>query len=123
MSWLNLLLAGIRKYEKLILQVGLGLVLLYAGFNSLGQPNNWLGFVPEWVGYFMDLELFLSIHAGAEIIMGLALIIGFWVPLFSALTVLNMLSILFFFGVDDITFRDIGLFAAALVLFSRSVPE
>ncbi|MBI4119689.1 MAG: hypothetical protein HY456_02490 [Parcubacteria group bacterium] len=113
----------LRSYDEFLLRVGLGLTLLYAGFNIIGHSVNWIGYVPEWIGYFVDRNAFLTIHGIGEIVLGLGLVSGYWLPIFSGLTALDFLSILMFFGIDDITFRDFGLFAAALALFLRSLPE
>jgi len=112
-----------KSYEKIILRIALGLTFLYAGFNSIGHPENWVGFVPVWVENFIDPLIFLKVHAIGEIILGLGLISGIYLPIFSGLIALDLLALLIFYGIDDITFRDIGLFGAAVVLFLLSIKR
>lgn len=108
----------IRKLKPdLVLRTGLGLVFVYAGIMSFLSPENWIGFVPQWVGNIVSPELFLSIHAGFEIILGLALITGIFLPAASLIAFLDMFALLIFYGIDEVTFRDIGVLAAAIALY------
>ena len=107
----------------LVLRTGLGLVFVYAGVMSFLSPENWIGFVPQWVGGIVSPELFLSVHAGFEIILGLALIVGILLPAASLIAFLDMFALLIFYGIDEVTFRDLGLLAAALALFLLTSPK
>ncbi|MCP6719796.1 MAG: DoxX family protein [Patescibacteria group bacterium] len=107
----------------LALRIGLGLTLIYAGVNMFLNPFNWIGFIPRWIGNIIDPQTFLYIHSTFELVLGLILIIGLWLPLAALLMFLNMFAILLFFGVDDITFRDFGLLMAALALFLLAVER
>lgn len=114
---------GVHIRASLIIRVGLALVLLYAGFNSLSHPNDWIGYVPHWVEMLTTRAEFLRMHATGEIILGIGLISGIYLPFFSGIAALDFLSILIFFGIDATTFRDVGLFAAAFGLFLQSLYD
>lgn len=100
-----------------VLRVGLGLTLIYAGAHIMGDTVTWSGFIPPWLYKLMSPSLFLTIHGIGELILGVLLLAGFFIPTISILTFLDMLSIMVFYGVDDISFRDFGLMMAALALF------
>ena len=118
------ILALFNKFAKaeldvLILRVGLGLVFLYAGTASLESPTNWVGFVPDFVGWVVPKETFLTAHSFFELALGVGLVAGLWTPVLSMLAFLSLFSILIFFGIDEVTFRDFGLAVMALALFTR----
>ncbi len=100
-----------------VLRIGLGLTLIYAGAHILGDTATWAGFIPPWLYKLIDPSFFLTIHGIGELILGILLLAGLFLPFVSILTFLDMLSIIVFYGVDDISFRDFGLMMAALALF------
>lgn len=120
---LRALFSHARDKDVLMLRLGLAAVLLYAGIRILIEPLNWLGFVPQWVEVMMPREVFLKSHGFFEIGLGIGILAGVWLPLLAAIALLDFLSILIFFGIDDITFRDIGLVFMALALFLRTLPR
>ena len=107
----------------LALRLGLGLVLIYAGVSILANPDSWIGYVPQWVGKIAAPETFLTVHGIFELILGALIITGFFLPIASLLLFLDMGSILLFYGVDDVTFRDFGLLMSAFALFLLSLEE
>ncbi len=119
MGLLSSLAGTVTRREDLILRVGVGSTLIWAAYRSILTPNDWIGFVPNWVITFLSKEVFLTAHGFFELIVGTILIAGIWPRLVSALAFLDLSSILIFYGVDDITFRDIGLALAAIVLLAR----
>lgn len=108
----------------LVLRLGLGLTYLYSGFQLFNQPGLWRSFLPIWYANFiagiLSVETYLRLQGVTEVIMGLlffAWFSGVWgVRIAAAYMALEMALILVFTGVDLITFRDIGLLAAALAL-------
>ena len=102
----------------LILRIGLGAVFLYAGVNSILNPSAWIGFVPELVEAipYVTRELFLQAHGIFEIILSVALFTGIRKKETATLSFLSFLALILFYGIDDVTFRDIGLLAASYAL-------
>ena len=107
----------IKLNPVLMLRLGLGAVFIYAGLSSLMSPFLWMSFVPQWVGVIIPIETFLVFHGVFEVLLGVTLISGFFLRVASILAFLSLLSIIVFFGVDEITFRDFGLLMSALALF------
>ena len=100
---------------ELALRIGLGGVFFYAGVNSLLNPTSWIGYIPQWVEVvpFLSREAALFAHGIFEVVLALLLFVGFWKRLAGTLIFLSLAGILMFYGVDDVSFRDFGLLAAA----------
>jgi len=107
----------------LILRIGLAGVFIYAGTSILASPNRWTGFVPNWIESIIPVQTFTMIHGTFELIIGLLLLFGVITSIASFLAFLDLLLIMIFLGINDLTFRDFGLALAALALFIQSVGE
>lgn len=107
----------------LALRIGLGLTLIYASVYMFLDPFSWVGFIPHWIGNIINPQTFLYAHAAFELVLGLMLIVGWWLPLAALLMFFNMFAILLLFGVNDVTFRDFGLLMAALALLLLSTEK
>ncbi|MBI2506653.1 MAG: hypothetical protein HYW00_00745 [Candidatus Colwellbacteria bacterium] len=118
---LSNMLSFFAEKENLLLQIAVAFPLLWAGVSQITNPTNWVGFVPLWLASFVDPEAFLGIHSFFNLFIGVGLLIGFWRILFSGAATLSLLLIVVFYGVDDVTFRDVGLAIIAFVLFLRAV--
>lgn len=115
------ILRGLAEREDLLLRIAVAFPLIWAGVSQLQNPTNWVGFVPAWLGSIVDPEAFLGIHSFFNLVIGAGLLIGFWRIIFSAAAFLSLAGIVVFYGVDDVTFRDVGLAIVALVLLAKSL--
>ena len=104
-----------------LLRAGLCVVFLYAGIAALVNPENWIGFVPQWVNIFISRDIFLIMHGITDIVIGLWLISDFkpfWAGLIASL---SLSSIIFVnFTQLEIIFRDVAILSAALALMALS---
>jgi hypothetical protein len=109
------------------LRLGLGLMFLYSGHSIYSNPGAWEFYVtglPQWVlapiTHFVTVQQFLLVQGVAEMAFGLILLLWFlplWLTRSASIAVtLELVSILLLVGVNDTTFRDIGLVGAALAL-------
>ena len=106
------------------LRLGLGLMYLYSGSDLFYHPEYWYGFAPQWfvnlISSFVSMDIYLRVQGVGEFVIGLLLLAWFsgkrGVRIASVLGTLELGMILLLAGVDPITFRDIGLFGAALAL-------
>ena len=113
----------LETWDVTLLRIGLALTLLYAGISIFIAPTNWVGFVPAWMDAFYPAESFIIIHGALDVLLAVGLLSGRFLWFFSGVTFFNLTSILLFYGVDDVTFRDMGLAFAALALFVRSISS
>ena len=108
---------------RIALRIGLGFTFIYAGVYSFLDPTSWIGFIPLWIANIIDAEILISIHAVIQLVLGLALLTGFLLPLISFISFFDILAILLFYGIDAITFRDSGLLMATLGLFLLAIER
>ena len=113
------ILTIIKKYEMWLLRVAISFPMFWAGIGGIQHPDSWIGYVPDFVEILFNKSTFLMIHSFSLILFAVFLMTGPIRWFFSLLAFLNLLSILIFFGLDDITFRDLGLTLVALVLTVR----
>lgn len=107
-----------------VLRIGLGATYLYSGMNLVANPELWYGFLPGWfsalVIKFMEVNTYLRLQGMAEVLVGVLFLSWFlesWALRLAILySVLGLSVILTFFGIDLITFRDLGLLGAAMAL-------
>jgi uncharacterized membrane protein YphA (DoxX/SURF4 family) len=106
--------------SSLLLRIALAFVFGYAAVRAFMNPNDWVGFVPNWVEHFgFARERALEAASLLEIGLALGLLSNFKTKFLALISFLMLAGITVFsgFGVLDITFRDVGLLLAALALF------
>ncbi len=104
-----------------LLRTGLCIVFLYAGTAALVNPQNWIGFVPQWMGIFISREIFLVIHGITDLLIGVWLISNFkpfWAGLIASFSLISIISVNF--TQLEIIFRDVAILFAALSLMALS---
>ena len=115
------ILRALSEREDLLLRLAVAFPMIWAGVSQLMNPLDWVGFVPPWLGVIIAPEAFLTIHSIFNLIIGVGLLVGFWRILFSAAAVASLAGIVVFYGVDDVTFRDVGLAIVAFALLLRGI--
>lgn len=108
-----------HKYSAVtILRWGLAFTFFYAAIEGLLHPENWIGYLPPFLGNILPLRTVLTIFSVYEIALAALLFIGrklYWVSLLSIITL--VVITVFNLEILDVTFRDVGLAMAALALF------
>ena len=104
------------------LRSGLAVVFLYAGIASLISPENWVGFIPQFIQNNFPASILLILFSIYEISIGLWLLSNkeiFYASILSSK--IMFLIIIFNFSVFDVVFRDIAilLMAISLVILSK----
>ena len=110
-----------------ILRISLATMYFYSGLDLIRHPKAWYWAVrplPQFVHGVVNafgIDLFLQVQGLIELAFAVVLVLWFlpkiWAITVSFLTALEMAAILFFVGVDGVTFRDIGLLGGAVALF------
>ena len=116
-----------KKFDRNVLvsfflRAGLAVVFLYAGIASLISPENWVGFIPQFIQNNFPASILLILFSVYEISIGLWLLSNkriFYASIFSSVTMFFI--IIFNFSVFDVVFRDIAilLMAISLVILSK----
>lgn len=121
--------SNIKKLDPIVLlRIGLGGTMVYAGTSIIANTQAWLGFIPQWILNISPIDgmSLLIGHGVFELILGLLLVFGVLLKLSSLVAFFDLLFIIVFVGVDLVTFRDFGLLMMALALFilvNRSEQE
>lgn len=108
--------------SNLFLRLGLAFVFLWFGIDKFVNPEYWINaWVPLWfqgILKYLNIENlnFIYLDGIFEIILGLGFLFNIFVKLFAFAAVLFLLAVLFSFGLNEVTVRDIGLIGAALAL-------
>ena len=100
-----------------LLRIGLASAFLYAGYASLVNPSDWIGYLPSFLTGVIAAATLLKIIAVYELILAVWLLSGMYVRYAAVLAALTLGSI-FAVNLNQllITFRDVGLIFAAAAL-------
>lgn len=102
---------------QLSLRLGLAFVFAYAAIASFADPLTWAGYLPHFVLKLIDPTLAIKATALVEIVLAAWLLIGKYTRYAALVSTLMLIGILASnLGELTITFRDVGLIAAALAL-------
>jgi uncharacterized membrane protein YphA (DoxX/SURF4 family) len=108
---------GSKKGANLLLRLAVGFPFLYAAIDGYLHPNDWVGFLPQFLSQFAPLTTILLFFSVFELILGLSLIFGWHIRISAFIAALTYAGIIFTNPSQFlITFRDVGLFFASLAL-------
>jgi len=108
--------------SNLFLRLGLTFVFLWFGIDKFINPEYWVNaWLPSWfqgilAGLGIENLNFIYINGISEIVIGLGFLFNLFIKLFAFLTILFLLFVIFSFGLNEVTVRDVGLIGAALAL-------
>lgn len=106
-----------QQLAPLLLRIGLTVVFMYAAIGSLMHPDQWVGYLPSFLGNMKDATSILKAFAVYEIVLALWILSGKFVKYAALLAAASFLGIVLAQPGDlIITFRDIGLFFMALAM-------
>ncbi|MDP3918729.1 MAG: DoxX family membrane protein [Nanoarchaeota archaeon] len=105
------------KLQSFLLRIGLASVFLFAGIDTLTNPNNWLGFIPVW---FRSLSLtlpFIYLFSIFQIILSIWLISN-KKPYSAATASTITISAIIIFNIHllNLIFRDIAILFMSIAL-------
>ena len=105
-------------YPIHIIRVGIAITFLWVGVLIFKSPEAWGQFLLPWAAGLLPIPLKEAMIGTAilDFAIGLFLLLDFWTPLFAAIGLLHLLSVLVVSGINDVTVRDIGLAAGLLGL-------
>lgn len=108
-----------------ILRVGLGVTFLWIGILIWRDPELWGSFMQPWAADLLvsSVENTMKTTAVLDMLIGLALLLGFWTWIAAGLAALHLVVVIVTVGLNDITVRDFGLLTASLALSVASMPQ
>ena len=109
----------------LILRIGLGISFIYTSYFILKSEDHWADGIKPWAKRLLPVapERFMASVAVYDLMQGLWLISGWYLWIAAAIATLHLIQVLIGAGINDSTYRDIGLMGAALAVFLLSAPE
>ncbi len=110
---------NLRLFSPVVLRLSIALVFLWFGINQIADPNQWVAYVPDSVVNFSGLAVTTIVFLNAifEIILGSALLLGFFTRWTSALLALHIIDIFVIVGLNATGVRDFGIAAATLTIW------
>ncbi len=102
---------------SLFLRIGLAFVFIFAALSAFFNSQAWIGYVPTFIGNTITRGYFLFVHDIVNLVLGIWLLSGkktYWAAIVSAIVLAGIT--LTNLNVFLITFRDVGLFFAAVAL-------
>ncbi len=104
-----------EKIISLLLRFGIAFSFIYVAVSAFLNPTNWLGFIPDFLTFGFNKELFLKFHATIDLILGLWLISGrkpFYASILSSIILFGI--IILNIGSMEIIFRDVSILLMAI---------
>lgn len=107
-----------------ILRVGLAIIFLWIGILIFKEPESWGTFIQPWAMWLLPVSLKSAMIGTAilDVIIGLLLLIDFYVWLAAFIGAIHLIIVLAVSGINAITVRDIGLLAGVIALTVNSWP-
>lgn len=115
-------MVGQRNLKKtnltsILLRVGLATVFIYAALSSFKNPQDWIGYLPQFAKDQISGNTLLHIFSAYELVLALWLLSGKYIKYAALLSAATLSGIVLFnFSLFAITFRDVGLIFASLAL-------
>ncbi len=102
---------------SIIIRCGLAAIFTYAAIEAFRNPVAWISFVPSFSTKFISAKTALDFLSVFQLVLAAWLITGRYLKFSAVIAAGMLLSIVAFnYGSLFITFRDIGLAAAAISL-------
>ena len=102
-------------------RISLSIILIGFGFWEIVQPSYWISFVPAQLGLSGSAITLVTLHGVVLLIVGLAILLGFYLRIAAVFAVLIMIEIIAVLilesGFTDLIIRDIVVLLIALALF------
>jgi uncharacterized membrane protein YphA (DoxX/SURF4 family) len=106
-----------KKFAPIILRYGIGLVYLWFGISQLLSPENFVGYLPDFIFNSSYATTFVIINGIFEIIASILLLSGIFTRIVAILLALHLLAITIDVGYGEIGVRDFGLTIATITIF------
>jgi uncharacterized membrane protein YphA (DoxX/SURF4 family) len=116
-------LSSMRKYAIPVLRYGLAAVFLWFGINQVINPDNFIGYLPQFLFDSGYAKMFVMANGIFEIIASGLLIAGYFTRWIALILALHLFAITFEVGYGETGARDFGLALSTLVIFLHGPDE
>ncbi len=108
-----------------VLRVGMAITFIWIGLLILKDPSSWSGYIQDWVLGMLPVPAptVMVVIGILDIVTGVLLLVNILTWPAALYAASHLLIVLVVSGINAITVRDIGLFAAAVALVFDSVPQ
>lgn len=105
---------------RLLIQIGVGIVMILFGLSQITSPDKWLKYLPRFVRFIMPVKPtnFMRAHSLGNLGLGILLAIGVWQPAVIWITIFWWISILpfAFYAEYSIGLRDVAIILSLIGL-------
>ena len=107
-----------KSYSMGLVRWWIGIVFFLFGLDQILKPENWLAWMPQWIGNVgLGLETIIILLGVLNLVAGGLLLLGWKVRWGAGYAILHVLGIVLTIGWSDTLIRDLGLLLAALGVF------
>jgi uncharacterized membrane protein YphA (DoxX/SURF4 family) len=106
-----------KDYAPITVRLAISFVVLWFGINQLVQPEDFMGYLPEFLLQSDYAKTAVILNGLFETMFGIALAIGFLVRPVALILSIHLFSIVLTLGYNDIAIRDFGLALVSLSIF------
>ncbi len=112
----------IKRNEDLLITVlrfAGGSVFLWFGIDKIIHTRAWFDWVPTWVWPYIPIpaDAFMFLQGGIDFAIGLALVLGRFTRVATALAMALLTMLFVLFGANELMIRDLALLGIYLALF------
>ncbi len=95
-----------NENSQILIRISISLLFLWFGINQLINPNDFMGYLSNFIIASSYASTILLVNGIFETIFGLLLLLGIYVRITSAILSIHLLIITFSLGYNDIAVRD-----------------
>jgi len=106
-----------QEQSKFLLRLAISLVFIWFGINQLGNIENFLSYLPNFILTSNFTNIIVIFNGVFELIFGILLLIGLFTRFTALILSINLLTIAIGLGYNDIFIRDLGLTLATFSIF------
>ncbi len=105
-----------KRYAPAVLRIGIAILMLWFGLTNIFNPEMLVGYMPDWAISLIPIAptTFMIFNGIVEVILGAALLVGFFTQISAFIIVLHILIIAIGVGYSDVAIRDYVLAISAL---------
>ena len=114
-----------KKISFHFLRVGLAITFLWIGILIFKNPEAWGGYLQPWAAGLLPVPLAQAMLGTAilDIVIGVLLLIDIFTWLAALVGAIHLVIVMAVSGINELTVRDIGLFAGTVALMIDSLPQ